>query len=139
MSSLLGAHCSVTYRGQALTMQLSWTRSTDDCGRPSSVLEVEARAGDGELEALWRVLFACRVQVTAVRVQVQGDRLVERLVTCEPGGAPLSVEREERVRAAIATRVGGADETVRRPNRVRSAQRSRGGKLELDTVWQIDE
>ena len=138
MSSLLDAHGSVTCRGQATPMQLSWTRSTDEGGRPSSVLEVEARAGDGELEALWRALFACRVHVTSVQLQVQGDRLVERLVTCEPSGAPLSDEREERVRAAFATRVRAADETTRRPSRVRSGQKSRG-KLALDAIWQVDE
>lgn len=139
MSSLPVLHGSVTSSDHAAPMQLTWTRRTDDGGRPSSVLEVEAQPGDGELEALWRALFACRVHVTAVRVQVQGNRLVEQLETCEPDGAPLSAEREGRVRAALAASVEGVDETVRRSHRVRPGRRPPPGKLEPETVWRADE
>ena len=120
-------------------MELTWTRGTDGGGRPSSVLEVEAQPGDGELEALWRALFACRVHVTAVRVQVQGNRLVEQLETCEPDGAPLSAEREGRVRAALATSVRAVHDTIRRTHRVRTGRSPRPGNLEPETVWRADE
>jgi hypothetical protein len=74
-----------------------------------------------------------------VRVQVLGNRLVEQLETCEPDGAPLSAEREGRVRAALATWVRTVGDTIRRSQQVRNGRRPRPGNLEPETVWRADE
>jgi UTP:GlnB (protein PII) uridylyltransferase len=76
-------------------------RFVEDSEGSLSVLEIEIPRKQDVLGEVHQALFEVGVQISNVELQVQGDRIVERLRLVESDGSPVSSDRHLEVQTTV--------------------------------------